>query len=238
VLCVFFREVKQELGAELIREGCEVLREYERFVEIVMDQDERLPLRERMAEAFDRYSNLSVSHRYLSDLVGGRDFDDFFMTIRGEAGRFRRVYNRTLERFRERFRFRFRNYPFPELKEGELPFWVIRDGRRHQFTTDMDDGDVEGYTILPKASPLTLFLRMHHCDLFVHGVGGANYEWVNDRIYEEFFGLDPPRYLVLSGTFHQCGIPERDYPYFFMNPRRLKSLLEKRLHGARGDAGS
>ncbi len=37
-------------------------------------------------------------------------------------------------------------------------------------------------------------------ELFVHGIGGAKYDQLTDRIIEQFFGLQPPGYLVASGT--------------------------------------
>jgi hypothetical protein len=39
-------------------------------------------------------------------------------------------------------------------------------------------------------------------DLFIHGIGGAKYDQLTDRIIERFFGLTPPGYMVVSGTLH------------------------------------
>jgi hypothetical protein len=205
----------------------DAVRAYERYVRICLGLDRDMPLRERLAESFVRFSGFEVPYRFLSDLFAGDAFRDFFLRIFEDARRFREVYNRTLHRYKELFRFRFRNFPFPELKSGELPFWMEQRGVRCQFTVDgFNARDIGRCTILPKASPLTLFLRMHYCDLFVHGVGGANYEWVNDRIAEEFFGVELPPWSVLSATFHLGGIPERDYPFFFMAPREVKRRLK------------
>ncbi len=39
-------------------------------------------------------------------------------------------------------------------------------------------------------------------DLFIHGIGGAKYDCVTDRLIERFFRLSPPRFLVVSATLH------------------------------------
>jgi hypothetical protein len=137
------------------------------------------------------------------------------------------IYNESIDRFGETFRFRYHNYPFPKLKRGELPFWIVREGKRHQFSTDsFDASDLKRYTVIPKASPLTLFLRLHVSALFIHGLGGANYEWVNDYIIEQFYQVQTPPYFVLSATFHQCGIPERNFAYFLMEPEDIIKHLK------------
>jgi hypothetical protein len=183
-------------------------------------------LRERLADAFIRFSGISTPWTFLSDVLGGEHFQQFVERLRTDAHRFREIYNNALDRFAREFRFRYRSFPFPKLRTGELPLWVVKDGKRHQFNERLFEGsDLSVQTVLPKASPLTLFLRRHHCSLFVHGVGGANYEWVNDRILEEFFGVEPPPYFVMSGTFHPFGDEERDVPYFFMAPDSLRAAL-------------
>ena len=37
-------------------------------------------------------------------------------------------------------------------------------------------------------------------DLFLHGIGGGKYDELADTLIERFFGIEPPRYLVLSAT--------------------------------------
>ena len=46
----------------------------------------------------------------------------------------------------------------------------------------------------------TLWARLALSDLFLHGIGGAKYDQVTDRLMETFFGLDPPGIMVLSAT--------------------------------------
>jgi hypothetical protein len=116
------------------------------------------------------------------------------------------------------------------LKDGELPFWVVQGGERYGLNKkEFSPSDLLKYTILPKASPLTTFLRMHESDIFLHGVGGANYEWVNDRIMERFFNVEPPLYYVMSATFYIDPFYQRDFPFFLMNPDEIRDKLERFL---------
>jgi hypothetical protein len=39
-------------------------------------------------------------------------------------------------------------------------------------------------------------------DLFIHGIGGAKYDRLTDAIIERFFGIEPPDFMVVSGTLH------------------------------------
>jgi hypothetical protein len=230
----FFKEIESHLGNAFRDTGCSCLQEFKRFSEIFLGQDPSLPLRERLADAFIRFNGIAARHVFLTELLAGEEYSEFLGRIYAEAEQFRAVYNRSIDRFGDLFRFRFRNYPFPKLKEGELPFWIIRDDRRHQLSTNrVDASDLKRYTIIPKASPLTLFLRLHMAGVFMHGVGGGNYEWINEQILKGFYHMDPPPYFVMSATFHLCRIPDRDFPYFFMNPEVTRSAL-KRYFGSRG----
>jgi hypothetical protein len=46
----------------------------------------------------------------------------------------------------------------------------------------------------------TLFARLVLSDLFLHGIGGARYDQVMDRIVERFFGFEPPAFATVSAT--------------------------------------
>lgn len=222
----FFKEIESHLKSVLHDTGYTCIQEFRRFSEIFLGQDPSLPLRERLADGFIRFNGITARHMFLTELLAGAEYSEFLGRIYTEAERFRAVYNQSIDRFGDLFRFRFRNYPFPKLEGGELPFWIIRDGRRHQLSTNrVDASDLKRYTIVPKASPLTLFLRLHVAGVFMHGVGGANYEWINEQILEGFYHVEPRPYFVMSATFHLCRIPDRDFPYFFMNPGVTRSAL-------------
>ena len=49
---------------------------------------------------------------------------------------------------------------------------------------------------------MTLFARLGLGDFFIHGIGGGKYDEVTDAIIRDYFGIEPPRYGVLSATLH------------------------------------
>jgi hypothetical protein len=53
-----------------------------------------------------------------------------------------------------------------------------------------------------RALTTTLFARLCLGDLFVHGIGGAKYDEMTDRIISRFFAVMPPKFLTLSATLH------------------------------------
>jgi hypothetical protein len=60
--------------------------------------------------------------------------------------------------------------------------------------------EAHGIKVRTRALTTTLFSRLFLGDLFVHGIGGAKYDELTDEIIRRFYGFEPPRYLVLSGT--------------------------------------
>ncbi len=59
-----------------------------------------------------------------------------------------------------------------------------------------------GYKIRPRALTNTLFARVFVADLFLHGLGGGKYDELTDKLIRDFYGLEPPAYLILSATLH------------------------------------
>lgn len=59
----------------------------------------------------------------------------------------------------------------------------------------------QGIKLRPRALTTTLFLRLAVSDLFVHGIGGAKYDRLTDRLCEEFLGISPPTYSAATATF-------------------------------------
>jgi hypothetical protein len=57
-----------------------------------------------------------------------------------------------------------------------------------------------GFKIRTRALTTTLFARLCLADLFVHGVGGGKYDELTDAIIARHFRIQPPSFLVLSGT--------------------------------------
>ncbi|MFO0912363.1 MAG: hypothetical protein U0795_05375 [Pirellulales bacterium] len=52
----------------------------------------------------------------------------------------------------------------------------------------------------PRALVTTLFLRTWLSDQFLHGIGGAKYDLVTDRLIQELFGVAPPAYGAASAS--------------------------------------
>ena len=89
-----------------------------------------------------------------------------------------------------------------------------------------------GLKIRPRALAMTLFFRLFCCDLFIHGIGGARYERVNDRILAGFFGVDPPPpYAAASATLlltPTAPVPtEKDAVELQQTVRRMKQTPER-----------
>ncbi|MFC1548616.1 hypothetical protein ACFL5E_01500 [Candidatus Omnitrophota bacterium] len=199
-----------------------------KFKKIILGKLDKEYLKEALAESFLEYYGISSEYCFLSDLFLGKEFEKFFMDIYKEADTFREVFNTALAEFKDEYKFRYKNYPFPSLEEGELPFWIIEDGSRKRcFEKDIGEAGFENLKVFPRAATLTIFLRLYKLDLFIHGIGGGNYEWIQDRIIERFFGKTPPLYAILSGTFLLGDLKERDFSYFLYSPERIKESVER-----------
>ncbi|MBN2581205.1 MAG: hypothetical protein JXB10_19645 [Pirellulales bacterium] len=64
-----------------------------------------------------------------------------------------------------------------------------------------------GLRIRSRALITTLWARLFLGELFLHGIGGGNYDQVTDRIIERFFHVPPPAMMILSATLH-LPVPE------------------------------
>jgi hypothetical protein len=58
----------------------------------------------------------------------------------------------------------------------------------------------QGIKVRSRAMTTTLYARVFLADLFIHGIGGAKYDEVTDQIIRDFYGFEPPGFMVLSGT--------------------------------------
>jgi hypothetical protein len=59
-----------------------------------------------------------------------------------------------------------------------------------------------GLRLRTRALTTTLFARLFLADLFIHGIGGAKYDAMTDRICERFFGFKAPSFLTVSATMY------------------------------------
>jgi len=54
--------------------------------------------------------------------------------------------------------------------------------------------------IRPRALATTMFSRLFASDLFLHGIGGAKYDQLNDEVMKAFFEIQPPAFMTMSAT--------------------------------------
>ena len=106
------------------------------------------------------------------------------------------------------------------------------EGDLHTAVEQLAEAESQGIHIRSRALITTMFARLFCGDLFVHGIGGANYDRLTDMIIERFFGFHSPEYMVVSGTLRlplpgsgvgveeirRCNESLRD---FIFNPDRL-----------------
>ncbi len=58
----------------------------------------------------------------------------------------------------------------------------------------------QGFKVRTRALTTTLFARLIAGDLFIHGIGGGKYDELTDEIIRRYFAIEPPAFVVLSGT--------------------------------------
>ena len=58
----------------------------------------------------------------------------------------------------------------------------------------------QGIKLRTRALITTLYARLLLADTFIHGIGGAKYDQVTDALAQRLFGIQPPSFVVLSGT--------------------------------------
>ena len=74
------------------------------------------------------------------------------------------------------------------------------DASSEEATAALQQMSDAGLRLRTRALTTTLFSRLCLCDLFVHGIGGAKYDAMTDRIASRFFGVKLPDSLTLSAT--------------------------------------
>ena len=62
------------------------------------------------------------------------------------------------------------------------------------------DMQERGIHLRPRALTTTLFSRLYLAELFLHGIGGAKYDEMTDRLFARFYGISPPAFLTVSAT--------------------------------------
>jgi hypothetical protein len=89
------------------------------------------------------------------------------------------------------------------LSDGEQVFATLPlapDKEACCAVRELQKLDGQGIRMRTRALTTTLFTRLCFADLFVHGIGGAKYDQMTDRIVSRFFGLAAPEFLTMSAT--------------------------------------
>lgn len=61
---------------------------------------------------------------------------------------------------------------------------------------------LSGMRLRPRALLTTMYARLFLCNLFLHGLGGARYDQLTDKIIGQYFAVQPPPVAVASATLH------------------------------------
>jgi hypothetical protein len=167
--------------------------------------------------------------------------------------RFAGIYNSELKAYRTEHRIRSANHPVADLLVTsdltELPFWAwsvgttqrgrlcvkesnqqliaLINGKEHIVGQDLaiptKDFD---WKIRPKALITSMMFRLFLADLFVHGIGGAIYDELTDRIFRTFWNVHLPRFAIVTATLR---LPWGHPPVTEQEPRRIEDDL-RALH--------
>lgn len=118
------------------------------------------------------------------------------------------------------------------LARAAGPIGVLRlhrEGEACCAVEDLADLSAAGWRIRTRALTTTLFARLCLADLFVHGIGGAVYDELTDRIMRQFWGIEPPAFLTLTATWH---LPLAPFAVTAADRDRLRQRLRGLLFNA------
>ncbi len=87
-----------------------------------------------------------------------------------------------------------------DRQQIRLPLSLSADGDASRAVEQLDELARQGLRVRPRALITTMYARLLLSDLFLHGIGGAKYDQLTDRIIERFFGLWPPQFMTLTAT--------------------------------------
>jgi hypothetical protein len=139
--------------------------------------------------AYRREEGITTAGRPMPDLQIAGDRVEGALWVDDLARQTRRRL--VLERVEDRWRLGERGFVFDPSADG-----FAAAERLAAFLRE------RGLRITPRALTLTMFFRLMLADQFVHGIGGARYDRVTDRIIESFVGIEPPRFCVTTATLY------------------------------------
>lgn len=94
----------------------------------------------------------------------------------------------------------FVRFAADELELSDHRGWSFR-APAGRLGAALGELSASGVAIRPRALVTTLYARLVLSDLFLHGIGGAKYDEITDRLAHDFCHWTPPAYLTLSATF-------------------------------------
>ena len=146
---------------------------------------------------------------------------------------------------------------------SEIPFWIWTTDapNRRRLFVNADDEEIEltdrvGWSmtlsqkdfvasfqelnqldsnvfIRPRALATTMFSRLFAGDVFLHGIGGAKYDQLNDEIMQRFFAIDPPAFMTMTATmklpFDFENVTKQNLTQLGVEMRQLRFHSERQL---------
>lgn len=86
-----------------------------------------------------------------------------------------------------------------------------------------------------RALTTTLFTRLCLADSFVHGIGGARYDEITNRLFPKFYEIPAPTFLTLTATVR---LPLQPFPVTNETIAALSTRLRRlKFEGPTGEAG-
>jgi hypothetical protein len=111
-----------------------------------------------------------------------------------------------------------------QIRAGEETWPNLPAPAHRDFVQAWLDLAAGGWKVRSRALTTTLFARLLLADLFLHGIGGGKYDELTDELMRHFFRVEPPTFLVLSGTLW---LPLPDFPVEQIDRRRLLQRLRE-----------
>lgn len=106
-----------------------------------------------------------------------------------------------------------------------LSLSLSAEGDNQTAIAQLTDLAQQGIRLRTRALSTTLWSRMFLGDLFIHGLGGAKYDRLTNRIIERFFGVAAPAFFTVTGTLHlPLQAPEASLDALRVLEHRLRDL--------------
>lgn len=175
-----------------------------------------------LRKEFDKSLGLKIRDINISYIVQSKGYYRYILYLIRHLRNFTKVYNDAVSHCKRKDYqpVKFLNH---QADWYELPFWLGQNSKRYpvyvkrdeeliHFYSEEADTDIsinihnrndaeivqalgDSLTLYPKATTLTLMIRLFLCDVFVHGTGAIEYEKVNNKILHNFFSLEYKPYF-------------------------------------------